>query len=280
MTKQVEQAIQEFVEKKEPNRQGVIIPAVAEQDKGFMRQFLPQFYEAYKMFFKDETIAEENFCKKLESLTAIRFDSLDEAVEPLSGAYADMRKMNNGKLNGGLCYVGDGFNFVLDADMMTLTKDEATHTLIHEMIHVMTSVFMLNKSNKTIKRIGITADDPQDKVAIFFNEGFTEKLAQIMWSRMYPNVKCPGIGRYDLNVIAMNLILAQLGNEDEIIEKYFIDAIEVIESMKNQVDINNKNLWEYIHEFKGEDFGNVAIQKQAIDGIKTFVYSNTIGLQI
>ena len=279
MTNKVQNAINDFVNKKETNRKGVSFDAVVSKDRQFVQDLLTKFYDAYKLFFKDEVVAEENFCKKLATLTAIRFDTTDESLEPLSEVYADMRNKNNGNLTGGVCYVGDGYNAILDADMMTLSKDEAIHTAIHEIIHLMTIVFMLNKQNNVINKIGLTAHDHKDAIARFINEGFTEKLAQMMWDRMYPNVKCPGIGRYDLNVQTINAILDQLGNEEEIIEKYFIDATEVIEIMKNQVDNNNKDMWEFVHDFQGKDIGNINVKTQFLTDIKNFNYSNVTNIQ-
>lgn len=279
MSKLVDKAIDEFLNKKETNKTGQVITAVVEDDKEFMRNFLPRFYDAYKMFFKDETVAEENFCKNLSVLTAIRFDGTDQNVEPLSGAYQSMRQTNKGKLEGGLCWVGEGFAFILDTDMMVKTKEEATHTAIHEMIHLMTLVSIIRKDKKRINRVGLCIDI-NDKVAYFLNEGFTEKLAQITWSRMYPNVKCPGIGRYDINVQTINLILNQLGNEDEVIEDFLTDSRQVIDRMKNQTDENNKDLYTYVHEFAQQDVGNVNVQKKFEKNLKSFVYNNQNSIQI
>ena len=53
MSKLVDKAIDEFLNKKETNKTGQVITAVVEDDKEFMRNFLPRFYDAYKMFFKD-----------------------------------------------------------------------------------------------------------------------------------------------------------------------------------------------------------------------------------
>ena len=149
----VEQAIENFINKKELDKNGEIICAVAEPDRAFMHDFLPRYYNTYKLFFKDESIAEEKFCSNLSQLIAIRFDSVDENVESLKEHFENMRKTNNGKLEGGSCWVGSEGAVILDLDMVAKSKEEATHTAIHELTHLMSLIFIMSKNKKLMRHI-------------------------------------------------------------------------------------------------------------------------------
>ena len=199
MTRKIEETIEKFLSKQENNKDGVVYNTVNVEDRELVKDVLTRFYPAFESLFQSKDDAEQIFIERLMYLKAIRFDNKDENLYPFKDMFDSVRKQDNGKLTGGVTYTCDEGVFMADMDYMNLSLDEAKHTLIHELAHLFATIILHNKEQKTILKTGLRICS-EDEFMVFLNEGFTELIAQILWAKMYPDVKCPGIGRQNYSV--------------------------------------------------------------------------------
>ncbi len=269
----VKLAIQKFVNKTIKNKDGIIFQTVADDKKNFVENFLMEYHDAFITLFESEKLATKLFIDRLNKIDAIRFDDKDQNLMPLKFAFDDMKKICNGKLEGGLFkpMYGDGI-VILEMDNIQNQKGqkelEAKHTLIHELTHGMTMFEVKEKGGKKHWQIGV--NHKGNKIAYRMNEGFTEIISQKLWKKMYPQIVCPGIGRYLENVIGVEGLLDVIGNKEQVIEDYIICGESVLNQMKLYEDFNGDDLYTFIMSFNDKNLGDIQVQKQLINGIKNF----------
>lgn len=271
----VKLVILNFVYRSIKNKNGIEFDVVPDDKKDFVREFLNKYYEAFVTLFKDENFATKIFIERLNEISAIRFDDKDQNLMPLKFAFDDMKKTRNGKLDGGLFMpmYGDGV-ILLDMDNMQNQQGqkefEATHTLIHELTHGMSMFEVKDNDGKKHWQIGV--NHKENKMAYKMNEGFTEYISRILWVKMYPQIGCPGIGRYEDNVVAVTKLLEQMNDKDQILEDYLICGESVLNHLKLYEDDKQNDLYNFIMSFNDKDMCDVQNQKDLINGIKNFNY--------
>ena len=325
MTKEVKDAINEFVNKQFINRDGVTMDTVVKKDRKFVKKFLIDYFNAFKKFFASEEDAEKLFVKRLSRITHLRFDKTNQYEMPLKLAFDDMKKTKaqddaiaekdkiietyekeiikqtrkeekdklakqrddeifnlnkrldntrkqienshyDYRIDGGVCFPAKDHDMfaLLIPDFMVLDVDSATHTSIHEFTHAMT---MIDEGD--YYRIGVKIDK-KNKMQNALNEGFTELIAQRLWMQMYPNKKCPGVGRYRERVDAIKEILSTFADDGDVIEDYLVDGAKTIETLKNMFNSKGEDLYSYFEKMYSVNL-NPADRKKAISKIGDFV---------
>lgn len=272
MAYDVQKEIENFVNKEMVNKQGIKYETVPMQNRAYVQDFLETYYKSFVALFKDEKLATKIFVERLRKIDAIRLDDKDKSIYPIKFAFDNVLK-DHGKLAGGyfMPKYGDGV-ILLDMDNMTYAEDkepEARHTLIHELTHGMTLFEYTNTTGKKDWQIGTTNHDA-GRVLYMMNEGFTEIIAQQMWSKMYPKEKCPGIGRYKAQVEAVNELLKVMDNKDQVVEDYILCGEAVLNQLKLYEDNNGNDLCDYIKSFENKNVGNVNVYNTLINGLKNY----------
>ena len=240
---------------------------VLEKDKVFVEQFLNRFYRSFENLFTDKSYASYVFIERLKKFDAIRFDETDKDLFPLKFAFDDMEESCEGKLEGGLLMpIMKHGVILLDMDFKNLSKAEGIHTLIHEMVHAMSLVEVFEDEKKVYKcgvnRSGRTFNR--------LNEGITEYISQLVWSDMYKNKTCPGIGRYDLEVKAAEMVMSLFESKEYFVEEYLINGTELQREMKVMKNNEGQTLFDFIKSFDKKGMRHKATQKIFTDKIKDF----------
>jgi len=263
----VNKAINQFIEKEEENKDGVIYPTVPEENREFMEQFLQRFYRSFESLFKDKTCAQDIFCSRLIKISAVRFDDKDQNLMPLKIAFDDMKETCKDKLDGGLLMPEFRHGIVLlDMDFLTHSKAEAMHTLIHELLHAL-SVYPIKKDGKMCFKSGINRNG---RAFNKLNEGVIECVSQLMWSKMFKNKKCPGIGRYAKEVKAAQVVMSKFDSTQQFIEDYFVCASVLEAQMKDMKNIDGKSLFNFLKSFDNENFEDIKIQQKFLKEIENY----------
>ena len=266
----VNSAIEDFVKKKFKNKDGIQIETVLEKDEEFVTQFLNRYYKAFSTLIKNKKLVSEIFVERLKRIDVIRFDQTDKNVYPVKFAFDEMEDACEGKLEGGLFMpIMNHGVILLDMDYNNLSKAEALHTLIHELTHAMILTEKLDSENKIVYKNGIS-----EKGRVFYrlNEGITEYISQILWAKMYSGKRCPGDGRYRIEVEAAKMIIQQIGAENLFIEDYIINSERIENQMNILVDQQGKTLSEFLMSFNKKDFRRVDVQKKFMREINQFKY--------
>lgn len=268
---QVNRAIKQLVYKEVENKEGVLYKTIPPEEELFMEQFLNRFYYALSSFFNDKNKVSEIFIERLSTIDAIRFNNKDEQLMPLKLAFDEMKETCQGNLEGGLFMpaINQGV-VVLDMDFMNLSKKEAVHTLIHELIHAI-STFRIKEEGREIYKSGFTGNG---KAFYRLNEGVVEYISQLMWKKMYPTKSCPGVGRYNLEVEAAKLVMGRFASVGNFIEDYITNTASLENQLKEMKNENGKSLFDFIKSFNEKDFGDVKIQKRFVVGVETFKDKN------
>ena len=260
--------IKQFVLKQETNKDGQTYRTVEEKDAVFVEQFLIKFYKAFVSLFSNKRFANEIFIERLLRIDAIRFDDADKDLMPIKLSYEEMNKNVRNKLEGGLfsATMEDGV-VLLDMDFMTLSKQEAFHTFIHELVHAMTLI-IVEDNGKKYYQTGV--QKKYDSVSRNINEGMAEYIAQIIWSKMYPRIKYPGIGRYKLQVDCVKNLLSQLENENEFIEEYIVNGQKINELFESTTNSLGLNVYEYLEKVVNSRFKNKNYQQDILKAMLEF----------
>ena len=264
-------AIKHFVNRELQNNDGVLFKTIQEEQQLFMEQFLNRFYHGFETLFKDKHKACEIFTTRLMKIDGVRFDNKDQDIMPFKIAFEDMSMVCEGRLEGGLfMWSSKNGNVLIDMDFVNISRKEAVHTLIHELIHAM-CLTEVEVENKKIQKSGFSGNG---KTFNRLNEGITEYIAQLMWSKMYPTKTCPGIGRYATEVKGAKLVMDRFGSVEDFIEDYITNGFELEEEMKEMKNPNGKSLFDYIKSFNSKNIYDVKIQRKVMSEINEFKPSN------
>lgn len=255
MNIKVKISINNFVNKTYTNKDGVVFPTVPNNHKKLLNEFLIKFYKSFEPLFLDRHQAEQIFISALEKIKFVRLDDKDKNLHPLKGVYDEMQKTCQGKrLDGGLTYLGDDFVAVVDMDYNLLSNEEAMQTLVHEFVHSMTIRKKQIKGSKELV-LGIEAPKGKDEIFKALNEGLTEIIAKQIYQNMY-NKPVKHTDRYGSYQKMANQIISLLGNKDDIIEDYLVDAELFNNHLKTQENDKGENLFDYVKSLKIDQIKN------------------------
>ena len=255
MSLRVKISINNFINKTYTNKDGVVFPTVPNNNKKLVSEFLNNFYKAYKTLFTDKHDAERIFISALEKVTFVRLDDKDKNLHPLKGVYDKMQKTCQGRrLDGGRTYIGDDFVAVVDMDYNLLSNEEAMQTLVHEFVHVMT---IREKDDDGTKKLVLGVQTPSEKNEIMtaLNEGLTEIIAKQIYQKMY-NKPVKHTDRYGFYQMCANRLIDLLGDRNQLIEDYLVDADLFNDRLKKQENEKNENMLDYIKSLKIDDIKN------------------------
>lgn len=271
----IKKEILNFITKVNTNKDGVKYNAVPINQRVMMKDVLTRYYKALRTLFADKEQADKIFVSKLKLLDAIRHDAKDEKLYPLAFMYQDMRGTNEGKqkpLDGGLFMPKHGdIVGILNADFKK-SKEEMVHTDIHELTHLMTVKLLEDNTEEKHYQTGL--QQGRNAISRMLNEGLTEYIAQIMWVKMYPKIKCPGVGRYGVEVNVVQAILSVLDSKDAFLEDYLTDSRLVVAHLKRQLNNNNQNMYDYLQSLnKDKNLKPTPdVVEKVVKEIKTFTY--------
>ena len=269
--KKVNRTIQQFLYREVENIDGELFKTVPEEERVFMEQFLNRFYHGFQTLFKDKHKACEIFTTRLMKIDGVRFDDKDKDFMPFKIAFNEMEIGDNGKPEGGLfMWSTKNGNVLIDMDFVNVSRKEAAHTLIHELIHAM-CLIEVEVGNKKIQKSGFSGNG---KVFNRLTEGVTEYIAQLMWHKMYPTKSCPGVGRYATEVKGAQLVMGQFDSVEDFIEDYITNGFDLEEQMKQMQNSNGLSLFDYIKSFNSKNIFNTKIQRQVMSEIKDFKFNN------
>ena len=255
MSLKVKISINNFINKTYTNKDGVVFPTVPNNNKKLVSEFLNNFYKAFETLFTDKHEAERIFISALEKVKFVRLDDKDKNLHPLKGVYDEMQKTCQGRrLDGGITYLGDDFVAVVDMDYNLLSNEEAMQTLVHEFVHAMTIREKVHDGTKKLV-LGVQTPIEKNEIMTALNEGLTEIIAKQIYQKMY-NKPVKHVNRYGFYQMCVNQLFDLLGDRNELIEDYLVDADLFKERLKKQENDKNENMLDYIKSLKINDIKN------------------------
>ena len=128
-----------------------------------------------------------------------------------------------------------------------------------------------NAKRKPIEKSGVSRNG---KAFNRLNEGITEYIAQLMWSKMYPTKTCPGIGRYATEVKVAKLVMDRFESVEDFIEDYITNGFELEEQMKEIKNQEGTSLFDFIKSFNSKNIFDPKIQSRVLKEIEDFKFNN------